>query len=338
MRLRWIISLGILILAAFPATLPGQAVGELRGTVNDPSSAVVPNATVTAEQAGTGLTRSALTGASGAFSIPALPVGTYTLTVQAAGFKSASSEVKLDVNQQREVNFTLALAGTNTEVQVAAAAEMLNTTNATLGGLVTQDQLSTLPLNGRDITGLVFLQPGVAQEINNLWFGLSYWAGNGNRGQTNSSYLDGIDSSDSEGGGAQFTGFNLDGVAEFKVLQNNYSAEFGRGGGTIVSLVTKSGTNEFHGSAFEFVRNSPSTHATSFLPACLPSSETNTGSLLADRSRFRGCTTAKTRRSFLENGHLSGSAAGHPLSSPCRQPTSEMESSTSQEPMDSRTS
>jgi len=96
----------------------------------------------------------------------------------------------------------------------------------------------------------------VAQEINNLWFDLSYWAGNGNRGQTNASYLDGIDSSDSEGGGAQFTGFNLDGVSEFKVLQNNFSAEYGRGGGTIVSLVTKSGTNALHGSAFEFVRNS----------------------------------------------------------------------------------
>ncbi len=88
-------------------------------------------------------------------------------------------------------------SGTSTEVQVAAAAEVLNTTNSTLGGLVTEDQVSILPLNGRDITGLVFLQPGVAQEINSLWFGLSYWAGNGNRGQTNSSYLDGIDSSDS---------------------------------------------------------------------------------------------------------------------------------------------
>jgi len=166
-----------------PAHLPGQAVGEIRGSVTDPTGAIIPGARVTAEQIGTQITRSTFSSSSGTYSLPALPVGNYSLQVEASGFKNATSEVKLDVSQQREVNFALALSGTAIEVRITAAAEVLNTTNSTLGGLVTEDQLSTLPLNGRDITGLVFLQPGVAQEINNLWFGLSYWAGNGNRGR-----------------------------------------------------------------------------------------------------------------------------------------------------------
>lgn len=270
MTLNRLFCIGFVAMGLVPSHVQAQAVGEIRGTVTDPTGAVVPGAKVTAEQAGTQLKRFAITSNAGTYSIPILPVGTYTLQVEASGFKNSTSEVKLDVDQQREVNFNLAVSGTSTEVHVSAAAEVLNTTNATLGGLVTEDQVSVLPLNGRDITGLVFLQPGISQEINSLWYGLSYWAGNGNRGQTNASYLDGIDSSDSEGGGAQFTGFNLDGVSEFKVLQNNYSAEYGRGGGTIVSLVTKSGTNELHGSAFEFVRNSDFDSRNFFSPSVPP--------------------------------------------------------------------
>jgi len=117
--------------AIAPMHLPGQAVGEIRGTVTDPTGAVIPSAKVIAEQVGTQSTRSTLTSNAGTYSIPALPVGTYALQVEASGFKNGASEVKLDVSQQREVNFTLALSGTSTEVQVGATAELLNTTNST---------------------------------------------------------------------------------------------------------------------------------------------------------------------------------------------------------------
>jgi len=187
----------------------------------------------------------------GTYSLTSLPVGSYQVTADAAGFKRASSNETLDVNQQREVNFALPLAGTTQEVAVSAAAPLLTTTNSTLGGLVSGQQTSTLPLNGRDITNLILLQPGVAMETN----GTGTVAANGNRGTTDSSYMDNIDTTDNELGGAQFTNFNLDAIAEFKVLQNNYSAEYGRGSGAIVHLVSKSGTNQLHGSAFEFVRN-----------------------------------------------------------------------------------
>jgi len=202
------------------------------------------------------LTRSTVTSGSGTYSLPTLPVGAYTVTAEAGGFKVASFDVTLDTNQQREVNFTLALAGTTSQVEVSAAPPLLTTTNATLGGLVNGQQVSTLPLNGRDITNLILLQPGVNFEPNSSFNFLNYVAGNGNRGTTGSSFMDNIDTTDNELGGGQFSNFNLDAIAEFRVLQNNYSSEYGRGSGTIVTLVSRSGSNQIHGSAFEFVRNS----------------------------------------------------------------------------------
>jgi hypothetical protein len=187
-----------------------------------------------------------------------LRVGQYKVTAEASGFKSQSAETSLDVNQQREVDFTLAVAGTTTNVEVTALAPLVNTTNATLGGVVTGQEVATLPLNGRDITNLVFLEPGInyTGENRSIWYGEQWWSGNGNRGMTNTAVLDGLNSGDMEFGGAYFTGLNLDAISEFRVLQNNYSAEYGHGGGTIISLATKSGMNQFHGSAFEFLRNS----------------------------------------------------------------------------------
>ena len=249
----------ILLLAVVfaPCRLSAQAVGQIVGTVKDPTGAMVPNSRITAVQEGTAMTRATNTGASGNYSLPNLPVGTYDVTAEAAGFKKASlARVTLDVSQRREVDFTLALAGTTQNVEVTSAPPLLNTTDATVGGLVNGQQVSTLPLNGRDITNLVLMQPGVNFEVNSSFPFEGFVANNGNRGTTGSSYLDNSDTSDNELGGAQFTNFNLDAIAEFKVLQNNYSAEYGRGSGEIVQIVTKSGTNQLHGSLFEFVRNS----------------------------------------------------------------------------------
>jgi carboxypeptidase family protein len=245
-----------LVLVPVPTHLRAQAVGEIVGTVTDPTSAVIPNAKVTAVEKATGLTRSTLTSGAGTYSLTTLPVGQYTVTAEASSFKSASSDVTLDVSQQREVNFTLPLASSTTAVEVSAAPPLLTTTNATLGGLVSGQQVTTLPLNGRDITNLILLQPGVNYEVDSSFPFLNYVAGNGNRGTTGSSYMDNIDTTDNELGGGQFSNFNLDAIAEFRVMQNNYSAEFGRGSGTIVTLVSKAGSNQFHGSAFEFLRNS----------------------------------------------------------------------------------
>jgi Carboxypeptidase regulatory-like domain/TonB dependent receptor len=256
--MRWWFAL--LILSGVPVTALAQATGTIIGIVTDPSGAVIPNARVTAIRLGTGVSQSTVTGTAGTYTIPNLGVGTYNVTVQSQGFRTGSAaDVTLDVSQQREVDFKLTLVGVESTVEVDTAPPLLNTTDATIAGLVSQEQVETLPLNGRDIAGLVTMQPGMAQDTGSMGWMMSgigpQWIANGNRGETLTGTLDNSDISDAEMGTLQFTNFNLDAIAEFKVLQNNYSAQYGQGGGTITEIVSKTGTNRLHGSAFEFVRN-----------------------------------------------------------------------------------
>lgn len=254
----------VVFLFVFSFVLPrlacGQATGAILGTVTDPSGAVIPNATVTAIRVGTNVAQSTVTSTAGTYTIPNLVVGTYNVTVEAVGFQRGSAtEITLDVSQQRQIDFKLALVGVASRVEVDTAPPLLNTTDATIAGLVSEEQVQTLPLNGRDIAGLVMMQPGMAQDTGSMGWMMSnigpQWIANGNRGETLTGTLDNSDISDAEMGTLQFTNFNLDAIAEFKVLQNNYSAQYGQGGGTITEIVSKTGTNQFHGSAFEFVRN-----------------------------------------------------------------------------------
>jgi hypothetical protein len=268
MRAReFLLGVFIVLMLSSSYRLRAQAVGQILGTVRDQTGAVVPNCKITAVQVSTGFTRSTVSGAAGSYTLSQLPVGTYEVNAEARGFKKAATTgITLDVSQQRQVDFTLTLAGTQQTVQVTTAPPLLTTTNGSLGGLVTGQQVQTLPLNGRDITNLVMLQPGMNQETDATGWLAPEWAGNGNRGQTEVAMLDNVDASDAEMGNLQFWNFNLDAIAEFKVLQNNYSAEYGQGGGTVVQMVSKAGTNQIHGSAFEFIRNS-SLDASNFFSA-----------------------------------------------------------------------
>ena len=251
----------LLLLAAFIllANCPfmhAQAVGAITGTVTDPSGAVIAGAKVTATRLETGVSQSTLTSGAGTYTIPSLVVGTYNVVAEAQGFKSgAATRITLDVAQQRAVDFKLVLAGVTSTVEVNAAPPLLNTTDGSIAGLVSAEQVQTLPLNGRSIGNLVILQPGMAQDTGSEGTGAPMWINNGNRGETTVATLDGADATDREFGILQLWDFNLDAIAEFKVQQNNYSAQYGQGGGTITQIVSKTGTNQFHGSAFEFVRN-----------------------------------------------------------------------------------
>ncbi len=269
-RVSFYLFLGLVAAALAPAPLYSQAVGSISGSVSDPGQAVIPSATVTAVEKNTNFTRTTTTSADGNYALPRLPVGSYIVNAEASGFDKSSVDVTLDVEQKREVNFTLAVKGVATQVDVTATAVTLNTTTGTIGGLVEGRQVANLPLNGRDITNLMLMQPGQVAENNSSFPFQVNTSGNGNRGVTGSSYLDGMDSTDNELGGGQFGNFNLDAVAEFRVLQNNYSAEYGRGSGTIVSLVSKTGTNELHGSAFEFLRNDKFDARNFFAPKVAP--------------------------------------------------------------------
>jgi hypothetical protein len=262
-RIFFCIISAVCFLIAGSTSVRAQAVGEITGRVIDPSGAVMPNVRITATNTATGVSQSTISSGSGTYTIPRLLVGTYTVTAEMRGFKpGVAHDITLDVSQQRQVNFTLALAGVQAKVEVSAAPPLLNTTNGTMSGLVSEEQVENLPLNGRDITQLVFLQPGMAQDSGSMgWMGstpnsMNQFISNGNRGETETGTLDGANISDAEMGTLQFTNFNIDAIAQFKVEQNNYSAQYGEGGGTITQIVSKSGTNQFHGSLFEFVRNS----------------------------------------------------------------------------------
>jgi hypothetical protein len=246
----------VLLLSLCPPSLVGQAVGAISGTVLDSSGAVVPQARVSATRVETGITQTGVTNSSGLFTFSNLVVGSYNVKVDAEGFTSQSiSGVTLDVSQQRSLTFNLVVAGSTQTAEVTAAEPLMNTTNGQLAGLVTQQQLVDMPLNGRSIQNLVLLQPGMASDQGRMGWLAPQWASNGNRGETEVAQLDGADASDAEMGTVQFWNFNVDAIAEFKVLQANYSAEFGQGGGSVTQIVTKSGSNRLHGGGYEFLRN-----------------------------------------------------------------------------------
>ena len=249
--------LAAFVLLAGLQNLRAQAVGAITGLVTDPTGAVIPAAKVTATNVATGVSQSTVTSGGGTYTIPSLLVGTYKVTAEAGGFKPGTAEdITLDVAQQRVVNFKLVLAGVTASVEVNAAPPLLNTTDGALAGTVSTEQVQNLPLNGRDVSGLIMMQPGMAQDTGGMGWLRPQWISNGNRAETLVGTLDGGDIGDPEMGTLQFTNFNLDAIAEFKVQQNNYTSQYGQGAGTITQIVSRSGTNQFHGSAFDYVRNS----------------------------------------------------------------------------------
>jgi len=249
----WLL-LAFVLLGSMP--IWAQSTGAIVGTVADPSGAIIPGAKVTATNVATTVSQSTVTTGAGSYTIPNLVVGTYNISVEGQGFKPGNATgITLDVSQTRVIDFKLTVVGVESTVEVDATPPLINTTDATIAGLVSEEQVQTLPLNGRNISGLVMMQPGMAQDTGGMgWMG-PQWIANGNRGETLIGTLDNSDISDAEMGTLQFTNFNLDAIAEFKILQNNYSAQYGQGAGTITEMVSKTGTNGFHGSAFEFLRN-----------------------------------------------------------------------------------
>ena len=229
--------------------------GKIIGQVVDPTGAVIPDVTVTAINVATSVATAARTDRSGNFEILSLPIGSYTVQTDKAGFAPTKSPAyTLEINQTQKVDFKLPLAGSLQSVEVSVSASAIDTATATVGGSVTERPLVDLPLNGRNILDLAQLQPGVTLANN---------PGNGSAGgvsiaggRTDSvTYLlDGGNNNSLLNNGVVFNP-NPDAVQEFRILENNYTAEYGRNGGGIISVVSKSGTRTYHGSLFEFARN-----------------------------------------------------------------------------------
>jgi len=248
----------LVFLFAFQTIINGQeATGKIIGTVTDPQGAVIPGARITATNTGTltsQVSRQDVTDENGNYQIPALPIGTYRVTVERDGFKRFISEGnKLQINQILRVEAQLELGSPTETVDVVGQAVAVETVNPTLGRSVTSRPIVNLPLNGRNVLNLALLQPGVS-ENNPTDTGAGTFNIGGGRADSVTFLLDGGLNNNLLSNRVVFNP-NPDTVAEFRILTSNYTAEYGRNAGGIISVVTKSGTNDLNFSLFEFVRN-----------------------------------------------------------------------------------
>ena len=256
----------VITLMISPA-IHGQATGSFSGNVLDKSGSAIPEAAVVVTSQGTGLVRDGKADNAGHYLIPLLPVGTYTVRVDAAGFQSAESKgLYLQVDEAREINFSLAPAAVVTTVDVTGYAVAVETASPSLGQVITSQEVADLPLNGRDFVQLATLTAGATAETNPHSFftqgadsevaarGSFSLSVGGSRPNSTDWLLDGVDNNELTGGGIGIFS-SIDDIQEFKVLTYTYSAEYGSRAGPTVLVSTKSGTNDIHGSLFEFVRN-----------------------------------------------------------------------------------
>jgi len=249
-------------LCSLPQRLYGQATTGVVGTVTDQSGAVIPGSKVTVTNVGTGISATVVTGPSGEYAIPNLAVGTYNIAVDHAGFaKAENRNVKLDVATTPRVNFVLVVGKEVQVVNVGGAAPVLQTSGAQVGAIIRNTSIVNLPLNGRSFTQLTLLVPGTAQAMSDTVAGryalrpsgLSF-AANGTRSTNNDYYLDGVSIKEIQHD-SPILSPSIDALQEFRVQTSNYDSELGGEGGAYVNMVTKSGTNQFHGAAYEFLRN-----------------------------------------------------------------------------------
>ena len=237
------------------ATIGAQDVtGKVAGIVTDPAGAVVQGATVTVTNVGTNNIKTSLTDSRGFYQVPQLPVGQYRVTAESPGFsKTASALASLDINQTLRVDLTLQLGKLSDVVSVDSHGSTVETENSSVAGTVTGKAIFELPLNGRNTLDLLQTQPGVTATNSDNGAAGSYSIAGG-RTDSVTYLLDGGLNNDLLSNEVVVNP-NPDAVAEFKVIESSYSAEYGRNAGGIVSVVTKSGTNDLHGTLFDYARN-----------------------------------------------------------------------------------
>lgn len=261
MRQKFQVCVIFLVTLMMAATLSAQNItATITGTVTDATGAVIPGATVTATNTATGLTRTAQSTGTGAYTLPQLPVGTYTVKISDKGFTSyQANDVTLHVGDQLGLNVSLKAGSVSQEVTVSTAAVPVQTASAAQSDTVTGTQIRNLQLNNRNFEQLVTLQPGVSSSLPAIInFGITTTNNvsvNGQRATANNWTVDGADINDSGSNGTLVSIPSVDALQEFKIARSTYDAQYGRSGGGQINVVTKSGTNQFHGGAYEFVRN-----------------------------------------------------------------------------------
>jgi outer membrane receptor protein involved in Fe transport len=290
---RW---LAVLFCLVYPTFLLAQSTGgRILGRVADPSGAVLANVKVTATNEATGVSQETQTSGTGDYGFPQVAVGVYRLEFDLAGFKkNVQRGVNLDLNQVITLNMIMQIGETKETVEVTSEAPLVDTTSTQLGAVMDQRQVAGLPLNARDTYQLLQLQPGV-QGVggSDLFYGSNQSGAvsvNGGRGRSNNFNVNGGDGNDLfvNSPAIQPT---PDSIAEFRVLSNTFDAEYGRNSGAVINVVTKSGTNNWHGSVYEFLRNQ-ALNARGYLDPSRPDDKQNQfggtfgGPIIKDRTFF----------------------------------------------------
>lgn len=262
-RLHLVCLQGILLLFATAASCLGQGLAHIVGTATDKDGAMVPNAHVVATQSGTGTATEVISNNSGNFVFPSLPPATYDLAVTAPGFSTfVTKGIQLQADQTQTVNVVLEVGTATQSVEVSAVTPQVDTTTGTLSQVIGERQVNELPLNGRNaavlttlVAGVVQAPNGAADQGNTKSFPVVVTiSANGTRANQTSYLLDGGNNVD------EYTNVNApfpfpDALQEFSVQTSNYSAEYGQNAGAVVNVITKSGTSQYHGDVFEYVRN-----------------------------------------------------------------------------------
>jgi len=251
----------LLPLCLISAALAQRISGSIRGSVIDPSGAVVQRAQVSAQHTETGLVRSVATNKDGVYLIVELPVGHYLIEVEAKGFRKYVQEgISVDVNEAVNVPIKLSVGTESQQVQVTAEGQLIQSTVTSLGKVVSEREVVDLPLNGRNFSQLGTLQPGVmpvtpglAEAGGSLREGQAY-AVNGQRPESNNFLIDGANNFNGVDGGFVLKP-PVDSISEFRILTHNASAEFGHALGSTTNVITRSGSNSYHGAVWEFLRN-----------------------------------------------------------------------------------
>jgi hypothetical protein len=245
--------LGLVLTLALPATAQIES-GTFTGTVADPSGAFIPGAVVTITNQATNIVNTFQTDASGVYRVGSLPPGLYAIKVEANGFKTViNRELELTVGVVQRVDFAMELGATVQTITVESSAPLVNTEEGRLSSLVGASEVSNLPLNGRNVYQLMQLAPGAVNVTGVMFESGANTVVNGVRENFNGFWLDGVANKGLSGGYVTLP--NQDIVREFRINTLNISAEFGNSAGSVTTIVTKSGTNDFHGTAYEYLRN-----------------------------------------------------------------------------------
>jgi hypothetical protein len=255
------VTLFVLLLAAIPVS--AQGLGAILGVAKDASGGVVPDVNVTLTNTDTSEVRTVSTGNDGGYRFPGIRPGHYSVKMEKQGFKTATrAGLNLDVSQELVVDIGLEVGTSMQVVTVTGELPLVNTTNSSLGGLVNDQQIVDLPLNGRNYTDLVFLQTGIAPNAHPLGGGAgavgNWFSSNGSPPRSNFFTLDGSPVGNAYNTGPNSEGNNamgVDGIKEFRIVTSMFGAEYGMNMGAQVIMVSKGGTNNFHGDAFGFIRN-----------------------------------------------------------------------------------